>query len=165
MCEHCMNRREFGVATTAGLTGSILATSGLAVDNVDIHPWDPDEPQRITGRPLRVQPVLAHAIMSRREKTSWRSWSEIVNEESAAGEMQRISGELKTLSAKAEFPLEILPLAKVVTEFQNVEKAAGGLGNLPPSPFALLSFVALPVIPELRLTDRGMVDVMQFKLI
>ena len=35
----------------------------------------------------------------------------------------------------------------------------------PPSPFAILSFLALPVIPELRLTDLGLVDVNEFKLI
>ena len=119
MCEHCMNRRQFGVLTTAGLTGGMLAASaGLAADGTDIEPWDPDKPPRITGRPLRVQPVLAHAIMSRREKTSWRSWSEIVNEEAAAEEMQRIAGELKALSAEADFPLEILPTAKVTTREQ-----------------------------------------------
>ena len=31
--------------------------------------------------------------MARREKTSWRSWSEIVNEPAAAKEMQRITGD------------------------------------------------------------------------
>jgi len=119
MCEHCMNRRQFGVLTTAGLTGGMLAASAeLAADRIDIEPWDPDKPPRIMGRPLRVQPVLAHAIMSRREKTSWRSWSEIVNEEAAANEMRRISGELKALAAKADFPLEILPPAKVTTQQQ-----------------------------------------------
>jgi adenine deaminase len=39
------------------------------------------------------------------------------------------------------------------------------LGNLPPSPFSILSFLALPVIPELRLSDLGLVDVKQFKLL
>jgi adenine deaminase len=33
------------------------------------------------------------------------------------------------------------------------------LGCSVPNPFAALSFLALPVIPELRLTDRGLVDV------
>jgi adenine deaminase len=33
------------------------------------------------------------------------------------------------------------------------------------SPFATLSFLALPVIPELRLTDLGLVDVVEFKLL
>ena len=57
------------------------------------------------------------------------------------------------------------PLEAVVKKFNKVEKTALGLGNIPPAPFALLSFIALPVIPELRLTDMGLVDVLEFKLI
>ncbi len=57
------------------------------------------------------------------------------------------------------------PLEAVVKKFEKLEKTASGLGNIPPTPFALLSFVALPVIPELRLTDMGLVDVLEFKLI
>jgi len=71
----------------------------------------------------------------------------------------------------ADLPLPIAgllspePLESVVKKFNNVEKTALGLGNTPPAPFALLSFLALPVIPELRLTDMGLVDVLEFKLI
>jgi adenine deaminase len=57
------------------------------------------------------------------------------------------------------------PLEAVVRKFKNVEKIASSLGNVPPAVFALLSFIALPVIPELRLTDMGLVDVIEFKLI
>lgn len=57
------------------------------------------------------------------------------------------------------------PLKIVADKFENTEKTAAELGNLPPAPFALLSFVALPVIPELRLSDLGLVDVLAFKLI
>lgn len=70
----------------------------------------------------------------------------------------------------ADLPLPIAgllspePLDIVVKKFRNVEKAASGLGTVPPAPFALLSFIALPVIPELRLTDKGIVDVLEFKL-
>jgi adenine deaminase len=53
----------------------------------------------------------------------------------------------------------------VVVRREKVERAAASLGNLPPAPFALLSFLALPVIPELRLTDLGLVDVAEFKLL
>jgi adenine deaminase len=56
-------------------------------------------------------------------------------------------------------------LEAVVKKFNNVEKTASTLGNVPPAVFALLSFTALPVIPELRLTDMGLVDVIEFKLI
>ncbi|MBN1691737.1 MAG: adenine deaminase [Dehalococcoidia bacterium] len=57
------------------------------------------------------------------------------------------------------------PAEKVSTQFEYLERVAAGLGKLPPAPFALLSFIALPVIPELRLTDKGIVDVVRFKLL
>ena len=58
-----------------------------------------------------------------------------------------------------------LPLEAVVTSSQKLDKTAAELGCKLPAPFAVLSFLALPVIPELRLTDKGLVDVNQFKLI
>jgi adenine deaminase len=49
--------------------------------------------------------------------------------------------------------------------FEQVEKAAQKLGVTLLSPFAALSFMALPVIPEMRLTDLGLVDVCKFEII
>ena len=75
------------------------------------------------------------------------------------------------LEVLASLPLPIAgllspePLDVVVSQHEKVERAAASLGNLPPAPFAVLSFLALPVIPELRLTDLGLVDVVEFKLI
>jgi adenine deaminase len=43
--------------------------------------------------------------------------------------------------------------------------AAQALGCVLPNPFIALSFVALPVIPRLKLTDHGLVDVERFALI
>jgi adenine deaminase len=57
------------------------------------------------------------------------------------------------------------PLEDTVKKLQFVEQEAAKLGVKVKSPFSTLSFVALPVIPELRLTDMGLVDVLQFKLI
>ncbi len=57
------------------------------------------------------------------------------------------------------------PLETVVTGLERLEQAARKLGATLPAPFAALSFLALPVIPELRLTDLGLVDVNEFKLI
>jgi adenine deaminase len=50
------------------------------------------------------------------------------------------------------------PIDEVVRDFNAVEKAARSLGATVPAPFAVLSFLALPVIPTLKLTDRGLVD-------
>jgi len=57
------------------------------------------------------------------------------------------------------------PLEAVVDKLDRVERAAADLGTALPSSFSTLSFLALPVIPELRLTDLGLVDVNQFRLI
>ncbi|MDX6431368.1 MAG: adenine deaminase [Streptosporangiaceae bacterium] len=40
--------------------------------------------------------------------------------------------------------------------------AAIGLGLDLPSPFMALSFLGLSVIPELRITDHGLIDVTTF---
>ncbi len=56
-------------------------------------------------------------------------------------------------------------LETVVAGLERLERAARDLGTTLPAPFAALSFLALPVIPELRLTDLGLVDVNEFKLI
>ncbi len=46
-----------------------------------------------------------------------------------------------------------------------LDRAAGELGVTLPKPFMAMSFLALSVIPELRLTDRGLVDVDRFELV
>ncbi|GIX47162.1 MAG: adenine deaminase [Candidatus Tectimicrobiota bacterium] len=51
------------------------------------------------------------------------------------------------------------PLEAVAAALQRLEAQAAALGATLPAPFATLSFLALPVIPELRLTDRGLVEV------
>ena len=57
------------------------------------------------------------------------------------------------------------PLENVVAGLEKLQKVALELGCVLPAPFATLSFLALPVIPELRLTDLGLVDVNAFKLV
>jgi len=57
------------------------------------------------------------------------------------------------------------PLVAVVSSLEALEQLARELGAELPAPFATLSFLALPVIPELRLTDLGLVDVNEFRLI
>lgn len=61
--------------------------------------------------------------------------------------------------------LSAQPLEAVVAELEKLEQVARELGTRLVSPFSTLSFLALPVIPELRLTDLGLVDVNSFKLI
>jgi len=92
----------------------------------------------------------------------------------AIEEINRLQGGLvvcANLEILASLPLPIAgllspePLDVVVSQHEVVERTASSMGNLPPAPFALLSFLALPVIPEIRLTDLGLVDVKNFKLL
>jgi len=57
------------------------------------------------------------------------------------------------------------PIDVVVHKLEELERLASSLGCALTSPFATLSFLALPVIPELKLTDLGLVDVVKFKLL
>jgi len=69
---------------------------------------------------------------------------------------------------KAFLPLPIAglmsnePLEKVRQQIDQLIDAAKGLGCRMPDPFMTLSFLALPVIPELKLTDKGLFDVGRF---
>ena len=56
------------------------------------------------------------------------------------------------------------PVAEVAAEVEDIEHAAAALGVGIATPFMHLSFLALSVIPELRITDRGLVDVQRFAL-
>ncbi len=55
------------------------------------------------------------------------------------------------------------PLERVVSRHEKLLRAARQLGCTLADPFMVLSFLALPVIPELKLTDLGLVDVKKFK--
>ena len=57
------------------------------------------------------------------------------------------------------------PLPDVKEELDLANAAAAKLGCRVKEPFMALSFMALSVIPELKLTDRGLVDVNQFKIV
>ncbi len=71
----------------------------------------------------------------------------------------------------AELPL---PIAGLMSDksFENVRDAllplraaAKSLGTKLPEPFLQVAFLPLPVIPHLKLTDKGMVDVDKFELV
>lgn len=54
---------------------------------------------------------------------------------------------------------------EVRTALVPLRLAAKSLGTRLPEPFLQVAFLPLPVIPHLKITDRGMVDVDQFKLL
>jgi adenine deaminase len=87
--------------------------------------------------------------------------------EAMQGGLAAVSGgrTLAQLAAPIAGLLSREPLEKVVAGMQELEHCARRMGSTLPAPFAALSFLALPVIPALRLTDRGLVDVNAFKII
>lgn len=71
----------------------------------------------------------------------------------------------------AELPLPIAglmsdrPLEEVRASLHRVSEAARGLGCALKAPFATLSFMALTPIPELKLTDQGLFDSINFQFV
>ena len=71
----------------------------------------------------------------------------------------------------SELPLPVAgllsdrPLAEVLAASRALNAAAQELGVAYPHPFQVLAFLALSVIPSLKITDRGLVDVDRFELV
>jgi adenine deaminase len=57
------------------------------------------------------------------------------------------------------------PVEDVAAQVRAMEHAAGSLGVSLRAPFMAMSFLALSVIPELKITDRGLVDTVNFELV
>jgi hypothetical protein len=114
-----MNRREFVGLTTAGIAGGILGLGAPVFANRKVDEWNPDRPFIVTGKKLKVRPVMMYRVSQRRQQTSWKSWGDVQTEQAANQEAGRISNELSSLSSEADFPLEVLPIVKV----QTVEEA------------------------------------------
>jgi adenine deaminase len=92
----------------------------------------------------------------------------------AALEVRRMAGGLTVVhngKVLSSMPLPIAglmshnPLDEVVASMEKLAKTCRSIGISHTSPFMILSFLALPVIPELKLTDRGLVDVSRFELV
>jgi adenine deaminase len=87
-------------------------------------------------------------------------------EELGGGLVVASSGEVR-----AELPLPVAgilsdrPAAEVVEGGRAVVAAAHELGCTLDSPFQTLAFLALSVIPKLKITDRGLVDVDRFEIV
>jgi adenine deaminase len=73
--------------------------------------------------------------------------------------------------ALAKTPLEVGGLMstgwldELRGQLKELKAAADSLGCVLGEPFMVLSFLALPVIPELKLTDKGLVDVERFEVV
>lgn len=74
-------------------------------------------------------------------------------------------------SILAQLPLSIAglmsdqPIERVRDQMDAMLRAAHHLGSPLHDPFMAMNFLALPVIPSLKLTDPGLVDVDNFQLV
>jgi hypothetical protein len=105
-----LTRRDFlkgagltalGTVAGGGLVWPLVRADAAGADGV----WRP--------APLKVKPILVYETPTRRFQTSWRSWGGIETEAQAREEAARIRGELEALTKRAEFPLDVLPVAAV----------------------------------------------------
>jgi adenine deaminase len=92
----------------------------------------------------------------------------------AIKEIERLGGGIVAIAdgkTAASLPLPVAgllsdePLEKVTASMERLEEAAAQLGCCLPRPFATLSLITLPVIPEIRISDLGIIDVDSFKVI
>ena len=92
----------------------------------------------------------------------------------AAIEVVRMRGGLLAVvegKVLASLPLPIgglmsdRPIEEVRAKMDKLLATAKGMGCTLSDPFMAMSFLALPVIPELKLTDKGLVDVNEFKFV
>jgi len=92
----------------------------------------------------------------------------------AAIEVVRIRGGLVAVvegKVLASLPLPIgglmsdRPIEEVRARMDKLLATAKGMGCTLNDPFMAMSFLALPVIPELKLTDKGLVDVNEFRFV
>ena len=74
-------------------------------------------------------------------------------------------------SVLAQLPLPVAgllsaaPIEQVRADYDRMIEAAHSLGCTIPDPFMVMSFMGLEVIPKLKLTDLGLVDVERFALV
>jgi adenine deaminase len=88
--------------------------------------------------------------------------------------IKRMGGGLAVVSEGTVLACLPLPIAGLMTDapvtqvnhqLEALLRAAKSLGCGLPDPFMTLSFISLAVIPELKITDKGLVDVNQFKIV
>jgi adenine deaminase len=92
----------------------------------------------------------------------------------AANHLVKLGGGLAVVSegqVLADLPLPVAgllslaSLEKVAQAYGRLKEAYRSLGGILPDPFMELSFLSLEVIPALKLTDQGLVDVNRFQVV
>jgi len=134
-----ISRRGFlqGMGGAALLGTALTGLTWAAVSGAEAE--SETAPKR---RALKVKPIFIYDTPQSRPQTSWRSWGGIQTEQDANEEVARIKRELDELAKKADFPLDVQPIAKVngsrgmpsegmlkAADVFIVYAAGGGMGN------------------------------------
>jgi adenine deaminase len=111
-------------------------------------------------------PLLARALIVVGTK-----WMEMTTAVQAVCDMNGGMVAIKDDKTVARLPLPVAGLMSqeeadtIVDRLQGLQEAAKELGCTLKEPFMTLSFLALPVIPELKVTDKGLVDVKNMRIV
>lgn len=107
-----LNRRDFMKVVSMGAAG--MGTWALSSSQAHgaLRKPIPGMDLRI-GSTLRVKPALVYQLYKRREAWSWRPWGGLHTQSDVDREAGNIERELGRLKSKVDFPMEVLPLARV----------------------------------------------------
>jgi adenine deaminase len=92
----------------------------------------------------------------------------------AVAELRKIDGGIVVVSGRGDVRSISLPIGGLMTQdepehvaehLRGLKQLARDIGCKLEEPFLQLSFLALPVIPSLKITDRGLVDGTVFKIV
>lgn len=120
-----MPRRTFLAIGGAALAGA--AFGGCATTRVpSTATTPPPNGLPLPRKTLTVQPALSYRFYQRHEGTSWRPWGGLSTPADIDQEEVRIEGELRDLAAKATFPVQILPLARITSPQEAAALCKGG---------------------------------------
>lgn len=181
------NRKSLMVRVIDIVPGSLLTKAGtqpMVVRDLDL-PADPEkdiakiavfERHRATGRHtigfVRGLGIKKGAIASTIAHDSHNLIVAGMDNQSmarAANHLIENGGGMVAVNKKIHyFPLKICGLMStekledVVLEYRQLKTAVAGLGSGLENTFMTLAFLALPVIPKMKITDQGLVDVEQF---
>ena len=107
-----LDRRDFLKVVGLGAAGIGAWALSSSQANAALRKPIPGMGLRI-GSPLRIKPALVYHLYQKKEATTWREWGGLKNQTDVDREVGKIEAELKNMSSKSDFPLEVLPLARV----------------------------------------------------
>jgi adenine deaminase len=81
------------------------------------------------------------------------------------GGMVVLSGKIDYFLLKIGGLMSTSRIEKVVEEYRNIKEATKRIGSPLENTFMTMAFLALPVIPKLKITNRGLVDVEKFEFV